>query len=313
MFGVYPVVVVVSGMGIDGSYDATLSVNDAIEDWNVNVVIAVGVAMGLKKDKQVLGDVLVSSSIQNYDKKKVSNGKTIERSMRPVASCNLLDRFSNCDDWNFYTEQNRKVKIHSGLFKKVTGLGVEDFNMLCSLGVFNAPLMNDAIFKFKRYEDASLTYTGIDKHTNDEVGGWDTTIRKTQYEKLFYNQQSSMSEIDYSSYSRVTEPIETTHRVAKPLDGKTIVKISQAKSTVQERPVKPTAVDAPLQEPQTIHDLEVKLESIGVDSTVVHKKFGKGTVVKINKNEKFIHIKFTLGEKKFIFPDAFLMGFLEME
>lgn len=38
----------------------------------------------------------------------------------------------------------------------------------------------------------------------------------------------------------------------------------------------------------TIHDLEVKLESIGVDSTVVHKKFGKGTVVKINKNEKFI-------------------------
>ena len=48
-------------------------------------------------------------------------------------------------------------------------------------------------------------------------------------------------------------------------------------------------------------------------STVVHKKFGKGSVVKINKNEKFIHIKFTLGEKKFIFPDAFLMGFLEME
>ena len=205
------------------------------------------------------------------------------------------------------------TQLEPGLFKKVTGLSVEDFNMLCSLGVFNAPLMNDAIFKFKRYEDASLTYTGIDKHTNDEVGGWDTTIRKTQYEKLFYNQQSSMSEIDYSSYSRVTEPIETTHRVAKPLDGKTIVKISQAKSTVQERPVKPTAVDAPLQEPQTIHDLEVKLESIGVDSTVVHKKFGKGTVVKINKNEKFIHIKFTLGEKKFIFPDAFLMGFLEME
>ena len=32
MFGVYPVVVVVSGMGIDGPYDATLSVNDAIED-----------------------------------------------------------------------------------------------------------------------------------------------------------------------------------------------------------------------------------------------------------------------------------------
>ena len=57
-------------------------------------------------------------------------------------------------------------------------------------------------------------------------------------------------------------------------------------------------------------DLKTKLEALGVDSTVLHKKFGKGTVVKINNNEKFIHIKFTLGEKKFIFPDAFLMGFL---
>ena len=67
--------------------------------------------------------------------------------------------------------KNVITQLEPGLFKKVTGLSVEDFNMLCSLGVFNAPLMNDAIFKFKRYEDASLTYTGIDKHTADEVGG----------------------------------------------------------------------------------------------------------------------------------------------
>ena len=85
------------------------------------------------------------------------------------------------------------------------------------------------------------------------------------------------------------------------------------KPIVQLQPVKPTTAVVPSQETQTIHDLEAKLESIGVDSSIIHKKFGKGTVVKINKNEKFIHIKFTLGEKKFIFPDAFLMGFLEVE
>ena len=50
-----------------------------------------------------------------------------------------------------------------------------------------------------------------------------------------------------------------------------------------------------------------------VDSTVVHKKFGKGIVVKINKNEKFIYVRFALGEKKFIFPNAFQMGFLEID
>ena len=205
------------------------------------------------------------------------------------------------------------TQLEPGLFKKVTGLSVEDFNMLCSLGVFNAPLMNDAIFKFKRYEDASLTYTGIDKHTNDEVGGWDTTIRKTQYEKLFYNQQSSMSQVDYSSYSRDAEIAETPHRVAKRVDSKLAESVSQVKPIVQPQSVSPTATTAPLPESQTKQDLETKLESIGVDSTVIHKKFGKGAVVKINKNEKFIHIKFTLGEKKFIFPDAFLMGFLEVE
>ena len=184
--------------------------------------------------------------------------------------------------------------------------------MLCSLGVFNAPLMNDAIFKFKRYEDASLTYTGIDKHTNDEVGGWDTTIRKAQFEKLFYNQQSSMNEVDNRSYSRVAEPVETTRRVAKPVDGKPTVKVAPTSTVIQPQPVTMTIAPT-LQEEQTKQEIEAKLESIGIDSTVVHKKFGQGTVVKINKNEKFIHIKFTLGEKKFIFPDAFLMGFLEVE
>ena len=205
------------------------------------------------------------------------------------------------------------TQLEPGLFKKVTGLSVEDFNMLCSLGVFNAPLMNDAIFKFKRYEDASLTYTGIDKHTNDEVGGWDTTIRKTQYEKLFYNQHSSMSEIDYSAYSKSSEHIESTQRVAKPIDSKPAEKVSQTKPIVQPQTAKSTAVTKSSHETKAGQDLESKLETIGIDSTVIHKKFGKGTVIKINKNEKFIHIKFTLGEKKFIFPDAFLMGFLEIE
>ena len=84
------------------------------------------------------------------------------------------------------------TQLEPGLFKKVTGLDVKDFELLCSIGVFNASLMNDAIFKFKRYEDASLVYTGIDKHESDEIGGWDTVIRREEYEKLFYNQQATM-------------------------------------------------------------------------------------------------------------------------
>ena len=201
------------------------------------------------------------------------------------------------------------TQLEPGLFKKVTGLSVEDFNMLCSLGVFNAPLMNDAIFKFKRYEDASLTYTGIDKHTNDEVGGWDTTIRKTQYEKLFYNQQSSMNEVDYSAYSRVVEPVE---KRAEQQRAAINVEQTQPKPIVQPQPVQPIAVAKPSHESQTMQDIESKLESIGVDSTVIHKKFGKGTIVKMNRNDRFIYVRFSIGEKKFLFPDAFIDGFLDI-
>ena len=81
------------------------------------------------------------------------------------------------------------TQFEPGLFKKVTGLDVKDFELLCSLGVFNASLMNDAIFKFKRYEDASLTYTGIDRHKGKDVGGWDSVIKRKEYEQMFCNRQ----------------------------------------------------------------------------------------------------------------------------
>ncbi len=176
-----------------------------------------------------------------------------------------------------YRERSLKdviTQLEPGLFKKVTGLSVEDFNMLCSLGVFNAPLMNDAIFKFKRYEDASLTYTGIDRHERDEVGGWDTTIRRAQYEKMFYNQQTAMAGANQVAEEPAVQAIEVT--------------------TTSKR------------------DLNAKLGTIDVGSHVRHKKFGNGTVTSIN--DKYIYVKFFIGgEKKFIFPDAFERGFLEID
>ena len=37
-----------------------------------------------------------------------------------------------------------------------------------------------------------MSYTGINKHQVEDVGGWDTVIKKEEYEKLFYNQQATM-------------------------------------------------------------------------------------------------------------------------
>lgn len=73
------------------------------------------------------------------------------------------------------------AQVETALFERVTGLSLRDFELLISLGLFNDTLMNDAVLKFKRYEDASLSYAGIDKHAGDKrVGGWDTSIRKQE-------------------------------------------------------------------------------------------------------------------------------------
>ena len=37
--------------------------------------------------------------------------------------------------------------------------------------------MNDAILKFRRYEDASLEYTGVNRHASDtRIGLMDSTV-----------------------------------------------------------------------------------------------------------------------------------------
>ena len=46
----------------------------------------------------------------------------------------------------------------------IIGLTVKDFHLLVSLKVFNTEQMNQAVFAFRRYEDASLRYTGIESH-----------------------------------------------------------------------------------------------------------------------------------------------------
>lgn len=68
-------------------------------------------------------------------------------------------------------------KLEPSLFKRVTGLDIDDFDLLLRIGVFNKAQMNDAILKFRRYEDTSLAYTGVNRHASDtRVGVMDSTV-----------------------------------------------------------------------------------------------------------------------------------------
>ncbi|MFN3638873.1 MAG: GIY-YIG nuclease family protein [Chloroherpetonaceae bacterium] len=85
-------------------------------------------------------------------------------------------------DYRERTLRDVITKLEPELFKRVTGLTVEDFELLVSVGVFNSALMNDAVYKFKRYEDPSLVYVGINRHAETQVGLYDTVLSREEYD-----------------------------------------------------------------------------------------------------------------------------------
>jgi hypothetical protein len=92
-----------------------------------------------------------------------------------------------CGNGNFRAEIMRR-KLAA--VKKQYGKNPADFELLVSLNVFNSRLMNESVYMFKRYEDASLNYTGINRHANERVGLYDTALSREDYAELPIRQKS---------------------------------------------------------------------------------------------------------------------------
>ncbi|GMU89291.1 MAG: type III restriction endonuclease [Chlorobiota bacterium] len=120
------------------------------------------------------------------EKEYKSKRKEIQEKLIKFAT--RIPVFLYLTDYRERTLKDVITKLEPGLFKKVTGLDVKDFELLVSLGVFNSALMNDAVYKFKRYEDSSLVYTGIDKHRGKAVGLYDTVLSEDDYRMTFVNE-----------------------------------------------------------------------------------------------------------------------------
>ncbi len=105
-------------------------------------------------------------------KRKLVQEKLIKFATRIPAFMYLTDLREN-------TLQDVITKLEPELFLAVTGLTVKDFHMLVRLKVFNTEQMNQAVFAFRRYEDASLCYTGIESHEGlTHYGLYDTVVAK---------------------------------------------------------------------------------------------------------------------------------------
>ena len=119
----------------------------------------------VNKTKKEKGDALTPK-----EKKKLTAEEREYKSMRKeiqeklVKFATRIPAFMYLTDYRENTLKDVITKLEPDLFKAVTGLSVADFDLLVSLGVFNATHMNQAVFDFRRYEDSSLSYTGIDSH-----------------------------------------------------------------------------------------------------------------------------------------------------
>ena len=130
-----------------------------------------------KKEKQNLSD----AEKEFKSKRKEIQDKLIKFATRVPVFMYLTDYRERC-------LRDIITQLEPALFKKVTGLNVKDFELLVSLGVFNSGLMNDAVYKFKRYEDASLEYVGNNKHEGENVGLFDTVLSAKDFKESFVNE-----------------------------------------------------------------------------------------------------------------------------
>lgn len=128
-----------------------------------------------KKEK---GDKLTEKQkreLTEEEKEYKSKRKQIQEKLIKFAT--RIPAFMYLTDYRENTLHDVITKIEPELFKAVTGLTVRDFDLLVSLGVFNATHMNQAVFAFRRYEDSSLSYTGIDSHPRlRHYGLYDTVV-----------------------------------------------------------------------------------------------------------------------------------------
>ncbi|MFO1015010.1 MAG: hypothetical protein U1E50_14730 [Caulobacteraceae bacterium] len=167
-----------------GSKEAMAAV-ERIEGWRnlgenvIETIIAKSAAVKELKKKAQGGELsekekreLTAEEREYKSKRKLVQEKLIKFATRIPAFMYLTDFREN-------TLKDVITRIEPDLFQTVTGLTVADFQLLVDLKVFNTERMNEAVFAFRRYENASLSYTGIDSHPDlNRVGGYDTVVAK---------------------------------------------------------------------------------------------------------------------------------------
>jgi hypothetical protein len=176
-------------MNNEDAMKALMSI-EGFRSLNQDIETIINKSASVKKVKKEANE----RKLTEKEKKELSEDEKKYKSLRKDIQEKLIKFATRIPVFMYLTDfRERSLKdvitqLEPGLFKKVTGLSVKDFELLVSLGVFNSGIMNDAVYKFKRYEDASLEYIGINKHEGEDVGLYDTVLSRKDYQENFVNE-----------------------------------------------------------------------------------------------------------------------------
>jgi hypothetical protein len=151
---------------------------EGFRNLNREIEIIINKAETIKgmKSRANLEDLtdIEKATLKTEDKECKSLRKQIEDKLKKFIS--RIPVFMYLTDFREQTLIDVISELEPELFRKVTGLTKNDFHVLLNLGLFNGELMNDAVYKFKRYEDSSFSYGDLDFKKNTAIGLWDKTL-----------------------------------------------------------------------------------------------------------------------------------------
>jgi hypothetical protein len=175
-------------MASEKAMQALMSI-EGFRSLNQEIETIINKSEAVKKAKKDAND----KELSEKKKKELTEAEKEYKSLRKQIQEKLIKFATRVPIFMYLTDYRERTlrdvitKLEPGLFKRVTGLEVKAFELLVGLNVFNSALMNDAVYKFKRYEDASLVYTGINKHEGENIGLYDTVLTQKDYQSIFEN------------------------------------------------------------------------------------------------------------------------------
>ncbi len=158
---------------------------EGFRSLNADIETIINKSEAVKKAKKEKQNLTPKEKKQLSEEEKEFKNKRKQIQEKLIKFATRIPVFMYLTDYREQCLKDVITQLEPGLFKKVTGLSVRDFELLVSLGVFRDSVMNDAVYKFRLYEDASLEYTGLNRHEYDSsVGLFDTALSTEDYAQM---------------------------------------------------------------------------------------------------------------------------------